>query len=572
MIETIRRKGSSIRYQLLIAVLMMSGCSSIGNNVGVALNDKRLIRDFYAVEEPSNPYFVGNEAPWYFIYGADSKDQADEISKKDERLCQEDGNYLSSNEKAEVRRLKQGNPSYCDRHNAYKKEISKLELKKAKHAHRKVEREFALIANKISNYPYAVTDPYDIRAREPIRAGEPLSIIINKVHLKGNRESFLYEIDHAEIAVVVSVNDGSGENKDVLVAYETNIDDGVNLPISNLLAFYTDSYQDEPIRISVTVFEFDQFENQLLNGLLSSAVSTAAAENPALAVPGSLAEQLGSYLISTNSDDVITKFTFQVYPWKENQIFNKSLGIGVPVVAHGQTVIFNTDDANEIIDRKLIHMTYGLDIMEYSKGDITNEVVLALQNKVRTDEVTGLKQFPSVLDPMVENLEPLPSARTHLILTIDNRYMNHAAEVVKLANDLALKASGFDLGSLNKDKIKDLQSSLNKLEQIDRLTSHFKSFTERGYTTSAYIELVEQLTCIDYSADNNPTDCTEITSANLAKLEGRLSNYFAKIETEKAKSCRSNPLSKDCVDFIKANLNKLSYDRTEGIYKMTDSD
>lgn len=561
-------------FNIFLCVLQLTifttGCSSIGHNVGVAINDKRLIRNFYAVEEPTNNYYLGNDIPWYFIYGAESKDDADRIARKEERICSDD-HYLSPEEKTEKQEAIKANLKYCDRYPAYKKAISEYEQRRAKNEHRKIEREFALISNKISNYPYAVTDPYDIRAREPIRAGEPLSIIINKVHLNDNRENFFYEFDHAEIAVVVSINDGSESNKNVLVAYETDINDGVDLPISDLLAFYTDSYQDTPIRISVTVFEFDQYENQLLNGLLSSAVSTAAAKNPALAIPGSLAEQLGSYLISSNSDDVITKFTFQVYPWKENQILNKSLGIGVPVVAHGQTVIFNTDNGSELIDRKLIHMTYGLDIVEYSKDDISNQIVLNLEEKIRTEEKDGLKQFPSKLDPSVQNFTATPTPRTHLVLTIDKRYMNRAAEVIKLANEIAQKASGFDVNSLDKDKAQSLQNSLDNLKQLDRLISQFKIYTEKGYSISAYIELVQNLKCTNFEDDSQIENCTPVLDSNLSKLSGRLARYFASITQPGSQSCRNDALSKECIQYLKSNLGSMAYDKAEGVYTVQES-
>src|SRR5205807_8830200 len=133
------------------------------------------------------------------------------------------------------------------------------------------ERERAVTARQLalpriyrSNLPLSLTDKYDTRAkRTPIRAGDPLNIIINKVYLQdsGGRPWLLE--NSADIAVVITVDDGRAqEPKHVIVAYEANVGSGVKIPAEDLIAYATESYNDEPVRIELTVLALYALRNR----------------------------------------------------------------------------------------------------------------------------------------------------------------------------------------------------------------------------------------------------------------------------------------------------------------------
>jgi hypothetical protein len=47
-----------------------------------------------------------------------------------------------------------------------------------------------------------------------------------------------------------------------VVVTKEGLTQNTDLPIANLLAYATSSYANQPLRISITVFEFDQLENE----------------------------------------------------------------------------------------------------------------------------------------------------------------------------------------------------------------------------------------------------------------------------------------------------------------------
>lgn len=223
--------------------------------------------------------------------------------------------------------------------------------------------------------PYSLTDVYNLNriggSAEPIREGSPVNIIVNRAHIHDNSEDILEIVDQAEIGVVLSVDDGSeGGGKDFLVAFEHGIDDGADLPISDLLAYSTTNYQNQPIRVALTVFEFDQRENEMMRGVLELAATSAAAANPAYAPAASLASQLGSYLLTYNSDDIVTKMTFVLYPWPAGEPMSVSHHFGVPRIRYGQFAVLNSPvgDAKLVADAKTLHVDWNMQLSERSSG------------------------------------------------------------------------------------------------------------------------------------------------------------------------------------------------------------
>jgi hypothetical protein len=204
---------------------------------------------------------------------------------------------------------------------------------------------------------YSLTDVYDVRGEtKPVREGSPLNIIVNRVHIEDNSEDIYEIMDEGEIGVVLSIDDGSEDGgKDVLVSYDHGIEDKVDLPISDLLAYSTTNYRNQPIRVTLTVFEFDQKENDMVRGIMQTAATSAAAAIPAYAPAASLASQLGSYLLTFNTDDIITKFTFELYPWPAGDPDSPSKHFGVPRLKYGHFVVLNSDvdTAEKVIEKNL---------------------------------------------------------------------------------------------------------------------------------------------------------------------------------------------------------------------------
>lgn len=400
---------------LLIVSFSLFGCASIGNNQGYALNYKRNIRNFYAVEDVDNKYYM---------------DTAVDAS-------------LDANMKA----LKPVSNSI--------KKASLIEMTKLKksHDHRKSERVIALVPNYISNDPFTLTDPYDVRLRsdKPIAKGDPLAIIINKVRLFDNSETLFELFDNAEIAVVVSIDDGSPNGgKDIIVSYERYIDDQVDLPIRDLLVYYTDNYQNQPIKIAVTIFEFDQTENKFMEGILAQAVNTVAAANPAFSAAGEIAGEIGSFLINQNKNDIIAKLTFQLYP--NQKIEHNRDAFGVPIVTFGNSIIINTEDKPWKIDRRKIHVDYDMNAWEY---DVSDEDISKIEDRIAQSKF--IPHFP-MHDITKFDRTPLP--HTYVIVTIDDIKMSskHAKQILDRNNTRNLLPQA--------SQTQELNDQLTKLRQI----------------------------------------------------------------------------------------------------------
>ena len=230
---------------------------------------------------------------------------------------------------------------------------------------------------------FKLTDVYDVRDATPVRKGDPINIIVNRVHIEDNNEDFYELINEAEIGVVLSVDDGTeGGGKDVLVSYDHGIEDKVDLPIYNLLAYSTTNYENQPIRVTVTVFEFDQQENEMLRGVLKSAANSVAAANPAYAPAAGLASQIGSYLISHNADDVVLKFTFTLYPWPSGKPDRSSKHFGVPRIRYGQFIVLNSDaeKANFINIKDDITVDWEMQVWKSNNNMPTNYLTLTVDD------------------------------------------------------------------------------------------------------------------------------------------------------------------------------------------------
>jgi len=217
-----------------------------------------------------------------------------------------------------------------------------------------------------TNIPMGLSGSYDSRAavlrKKAIRTGEPVSLIINRVHIKDNGETAPW--DMGEVGVIVTVDTGKQEiPNQTFVAYEEGIANKVDLPIADLLAYTNESYGDEPIRLEILVVDLDKIEGERFKKLLSTAATVGAATLPVYAPAFSVANEIGKLLIETKQDDVIVKFSFQLYPWLTGSYGSPSDSFGVPRLSKGSYLVVNSKPGSSI-DPSSVHL--GFDLKPYT--------------------------------------------------------------------------------------------------------------------------------------------------------------------------------------------------------------
>jgi hypothetical protein len=290
------------------------------------------------------------------------------------------------------------------------------------------------------------------------RAGDPLNIIINRVYLRENGQRLWLLENSSDIAVVVTVDDGRHpEPKHVLVAYEQDVGSEVKLPIDDLIAYSTDAYADEPVRIEVTVLAMYSVRNRTYSQVLAAAAGIGAALSPAYAPAISAASQVGKAVINAKQDRVLAKFTFELYPWKSGRL-RVTEGLGVPRVAYGQYLLLNAPNGSEIGDPDHIHLDYSL---------IPYRVKPPVNGLVATESAPGvLRQWPisPSEDPPREPLE-----LTYVILTVDNTKLSNALQIIARAD-----AANRVLAELAKDVAITPGKVALVTEQLDDLKSKIR--------------------------------------------------------------------------------------------------
>ena len=293
-------------------------------------------------------------------------------------------------------------------------------------AERPIARELALGSTYRSNLPFSLTDRYDARAKQtPIRAGDPLNIIINRIYVKDNgQRSWLFE-NSSDIAVVVTVDDGrSAEPKNVLVAYEQNVGSSVKIPVDDLVGYSTESYNNEPVRIEVTVLALYALRNRTYVQILTAAAGIGAALSPAYAPATSAASQIGKVVINSKQDRVLAKVAFQLYPSKvgKEPVIES---VGVPRVAVGQYLLLSTPTPQEIGDSENIHLNF--DLTPYRVG----------QTKVPREELRKVLLEKKVPEWPVDPERDSDRKRldmTHVVLTVDNTRLSNAQQIIARAD------------------------------------------------------------------------------------------------------------------------------------------
>ena len=292
-----------------------------------------------------------------------------------------------------------------------------------------------------TNIPYSLSNHYDTRNPEyaaddkAINQGDPVNVIINKVHLADNAEWLCWTkvcMDTAEIAVVVTVDDGRQEEpKNVLVAYEEGLQRNVDLPIGDLLTYANEAYGNQPIKITVTVFEFDQLENENFKKMLGTAAGIGSTLTPAYAPAWSMATQVGNFLINQNKDDVVVKFTFQVYPRPLGPSKSNVREIGMPRIQVGNYLIINSKDVLDSKEVERIHVDFGLNAYETEVPNLPAVPKIA-------NEKLELLPWPTPDDSVPRT----PLGKSYVVLTVGKSPTRSAAVIIDRLDALNRKATG----------------------------------------------------------------------------------------------------------------------------------
>lgn len=284
---------------------------------------------------------------------------------------------------------------------------------------------------------YDTRDPKDARDAKTINQGDPVNIVINKVHLADNAEYLCGEQtcwDTGEIAVVVTVDDGGQEEpKNVLVAYEEGIKRNVDLPIANLLAYANAAYDNQPIRITITVFEFDELENENFKKMLGTAAGIGATLTPAYAPAWSMATQVGNFLINQNKDDILVTFTFQVYPRQVPPPRTIVADLGMPPIHAASYIVINTSEAPNAHDvTRSIHVDFGFNAFKLDLSRSTPvETIIGEGNKLKAWPIENDSVSPGV-----------PLKESYVVLTVGKSPTQSAAIIIDRLDALNRKAVG----------------------------------------------------------------------------------------------------------------------------------
>lgn len=331
----------------------------------------------------------------------------------------------------------------------------------------------------LTNLPLSLSDHYDTRnpsfARDShaINQGDPINLIINKVHLANNGELLCGSsicLDTAEIAVVVSVDDGKEEEpKNVIVAYEEGIKKNIDLPIGNLLAYANSTYDNQPIRVTVTVFEFDQLENENFKKVLGTAAGIGAAFTPAYAPAWSMATQVGNFLINQNKNDVVVKFTFQLYPRSLPVTKSNVRELGMPPIQGGSYIILNTKNTIRMEDvRERIHLDFGLTAFQIDAPQTPPVVTIVEGHKLHPWPIPNESVLPSS-----------PLNESYVVLTVGKSPTRSAALIIDRLNTLNRKATGLEKLELRSEAAAALFS--RELDDLRSAVTWY--FVESEYAT-----------------------------------------------------------------------------------------
>lgn len=410
--------------------------------------------------------------------------------------------------------------------------------------------------------PFVASDAYDTRISRyrKIRAGDPVNIVVNRVWIQESLRS--WRGAKRDIAVVLSVDDGSPDGaRDVLVAYETGVGSKTALPISDLLA-YSNDYKGEPLRITLTVYSFSGESDKLLEGLMNGVMTAVSTLAPGSAAVVPVAESVGQLLIKQGAQNVLLRFTFQLYPWAETTAVASN--IGVPRIARGSYLLVNEGDPEaDLKDRKRINLDWNLHPYHVRA---TKGAPAAAGSDSKADSscpTSGDKppNFPECARGHAAGQEHLPL--NYMLVTVDSTSLTSARDIVDRADRLAREAAGIRAGTrIGLQNSLDVEAAANSVLASLKVYRAEESFRQ--------------------SRDKPPTALRVFWDANRAlgdaaanagdrdRMERRLRDLLPAATLETA-PCNS-PLSTECERWWSTHGSSYVYDADSARYKSTKPD
>ncbi|MES2884719.1 MAG: hypothetical protein V4709_07935 [Pseudomonadota bacterium] len=340
-----------------------------------------------------------------------------------------------------------------------------------------------------SQLPHLLSDVYDTRSTRyrKIENGSPVSLIVNRVYLSEKLDRiFPAPINGQEIAIVLSVLDGSESGgRDTLVAYEQKLDPMTRLPLGDLLAYTTDNYRGQPIRVTLTVFELDSLKMDSVRPLFTQAASLA--KNALPVAPGLLgaAESLGKFLLSNRSDDIAMRFTFQLYPWS----LDGSVGanMGEPKIAEATYMVINTIKEKKTLIDDTRKIQIGWNLLPYWVKSVREADLPSLKGGLcesrsyrpnylpacaYDDELRADPKFPNqALAPPQIPFRTAATSRqqvrefSYAMLTVTKTAMISGKSIIDRADQLLRRVAGMD-GQSTLDTINGIADAKQLLEGL----------------------------------------------------------------------------------------------------------
>ena len=250
-----------------------------------------------------------------------------------------------------------------------------------------------------------------------------------------------------------------------------------------------------------------------------------------------ISAQVGKFLIESNSDDIVAKMSFQLYPWKHGD--NDALEMGVPRMTTGNHLIVNAQ-----------------------KGIVTDDIDLL----VNADAIcfsSGFEPILRVKNPETTKYEKKKLNMSYVIYTIDNTPTTSSKEILSRVNQIQRETAGLSSeGKFTVSKAKMLLNNLDSMKSSLNLFQHYELYKERKIEPESIFLLW------DMNSD-------ELEESDIYSLKMIIKSVVPK-DILKSNFCSGYDngndkfFSDECKNIYRNITNSIVYDNKSGRYKTAD--
>ncbi|HMV81410.1 MAG TPA: hypothetical protein PKA14_26020, partial [Leptospiraceae bacterium] len=297
-----------------------------------------------------------------------------------------------------------------------------------------------------------------------IQKGNPMAIVINKVHIGTNNGEFFssrpmcrFWCDTGEVAVILTLDLGNGEDpKDYFVGFYEGVNNESDLPFYDLLAYATASLDASTIRIKLTVIDMDNysvFDNKFTNYLreLTPQISKTM---PAGSAISDVLISVGSYILKeAQKDDKIMELEFQLYDVPKdskdkNAPVNYNDTTGIPIIEEKNFAVIRTADSREWTGRNStgdFYFSKTLDLLYRPRLSKSKEKMKENETKEDSGKKENDRTEPVIDLPYISVTltKKLPNLDIHTAMNFSNnvrkniqKAVTQNADVLNLITDL----------------------------------------------------------------------------------------------------------------------------------------